>query len=85
MLAKSVKPLPARTEPPSITPSERVLANFIASVYTGLLAHRYPFDENPSDEAYLDQSAYLGFELWQRWKRLVNEQRSIDHFEEHIK
>jgi hypothetical protein len=74
----------ARIEP-AITPSERVLAQLIGQAYSGLLAHRNPYDENPSQEDYLDHSAYVGQELWERWKRIVKEQRTIDNFEEHTK
>jgi len=85
MTAKLIEKKQARIEP-SITPSERVLAQLIGQAYAGLLAHRYPFDENPSEQDYLDQSAYIGQELWDRWKSIVKQQRAVDRFEgDHLK
>jgi hypothetical protein len=75
----------AKVDAPSITAVERMLGQFISAAYTGLLAHREPFDESQSEDFYLDQAAYAGYELWHRLKKLCKEHRAVETFEENIK
>lgn len=61
-----------------VSAEERVLGQMIGQALIAVMANEAPKDIRQSEEWMLEQATYLGFELWERWKRLVNEERAVE-------
>jgi hypothetical protein len=66
-----------------ITRRDMVLASFLRSALIAVMSHRDEMEQ--SDEYYLEQSAFMGLEMFSSWERLCKEQRTIGEFEQKTK